>query len=66
MICQKIFIPARISISESPKAANNLQDAEDNYYLTAKHVLNLADRAYDLFMSSEVHERSRLRPKFFY
>ena len=39
---------------------NNLQEAEDNYYLTAKYVLNLADRAYDLFMSSEVEEKRQL------
>ena len=37
-----------------------LQDAEDNYYITAKYVLNLSSRAYDLFKSSEVEERRQL------
>lgn len=39
---------------------DQLQDAEDNYYLTAKHVLDLTNRAYDLFLSSEVEEKRQL------
>lgn len=38
----------------------NLQQAEDNYYLTAKYLLELANRAYDLFMSSEIEEKREL------
>ena len=37
-----------------------LQDAEDNYYVTAKHVLDLSSRAYELFLSSEVEEKRQL------
>jgi site-specific DNA recombinase len=37
-----------------------LQDAEDNYYITAKHVLDLSSRAYELFLSSEMEERRQL------
>jgi site-specific DNA recombinase len=37
-----------------------LQEAEDNYYTTAKHVLELTNRAYDLFVSSEVEEKRQL------
>ena len=37
-----------------------LQNAEDNYYITAKYVLDLANHAYDLFKSSEVEERRQL------
>ena len=37
-----------------------LQDAEDNYYITAKHLLSLCNRAHDLFISSEVEERRQL------
>lgn len=37
-----------------------LQDAEDNYYMTAKHILNLVNRAHELFISSEVEERRQL------
>lgn len=37
-----------------------LQEAEDNYYVTAKYLLELASRAYELFKSSEVEERRQL------
>ena len=37
-----------------------LQEAEDNYYITAKYLLELANKAYDLFKSSEVEERRQL------
>ena len=35
-----------------------LQEAEDNYYLTANYLLQLANRAYDLFIGSE-HDQKR-------
>lgn len=37
-----------------------LQEAEDNYYVTAKYLLELANRAYELFKSSEVEEKRQL------
>ncbi len=37
-----------------------LQEAEDNYYFTAKYVLELINRAYELFVSSEVEEKRQL------
>jgi len=37
-----------------------LQDAEDNYYITAKQIFKLVNRAYELFESSEVDERRQL------
>lgn len=37
-----------------------LQDAEDSYCITAKYLLELANRAYELFISSEVEERRQL------
>jgi len=37
-----------------------LQDAEDNYYITAKYVLELSNRAYDLFKNSEVEQKRQL------
>ncbi len=37
-----------------------LQEAEDNYYITAKHLLELSERAYKLLISSEVSERRQL------
>lgn len=39
---------------------NKLQEAENNYFITAKYILELTDRAYDLFMSSEVDEKRQL------
>ncbi|MCK5632910.1 recombinase family protein [bacterium] len=37
-----------------------LQDAENNYYITAKYVLELTNKAHDLFLGSEVEERRQL------
>ena len=37
-----------------------LQKAEDNYYITAKHLLSLTNHVYELFASSEVEERRLL------
>ena len=39
---------------------SQLQEAEDNYYVTAKYILELSKHAYDLFMSSEVEEKRQL------
>jgi site-specific DNA recombinase len=39
---------------------SKLQEAEDNYYITAKYILDLSIRAYDLFKSSEVEEKRQL------
>lgn len=48
---QKADIATRLGI---------LQEAEDNYYITAKYLLELESRAYELFESSEVEERRQL------
>ena len=32
---------------------DNLQNADEEYYITANYILSLANRAYDLFKSSE-------------
>lgn len=37
-----------------------LQETDDNYFVTVKYMLELATRAYDLFMSSEVEEKKQL------
>ncbi len=37
-----------------------LKEAESNYYITAKYLLELANRAYELFMSSKVDEKRQL------
>ena len=48
---QKADITTRLGI---------LQEAEDNYYISAKYLLELANRAYELFKSSEAEERRQL------
>ena len=50
----------RDELTEINIQLEQLQEAEDNYYITAKHVLNLVNRAYELFESSEVEERRQL------
>ncbi len=37
-----------------------LNEAEDNFYITAKYLLDIANRAYDLFVRSEVEKRRQL------
>lgn len=37
-----------------------LQYAEDNYYITAKYILEITNKAHDLFVSSEVDEKRQL------
>lgn len=37
-----------------------LQEAEDNYYITTKSLLKIANEAHDLFVSSEVEEKRQL------
>ena len=37
-----------------------LDEAEENYFNTAKAVLSIANRAYDIFQSSEVEEKRHL------
>ena len=56
----KYYESFRNQLSEIDTKLAMLQDAEDNYYITAKYILELANRAYDLFISSEVEERRYL------
>lgn len=50
----------REHIAEVDTKMAMLQEAEDNYYITTKYLLDLANRAYDLFVSSEVEEKRQL------
>ena len=56
----KYYQTFRDKISDIDTRIAILQEAEDNYYITANYLLELANRAYDLFMSSEVEERRQL------
>lgn len=56
----KFYQSFREQIADLDTRLGMLQEAEDNYYITAKYLLELANRAYDLFASSEVDERRQL------
>lgn len=50
----------REKVAEIDTRLSMLQEAEDNYYITAKYLLELANRAHELFLGSEVEERRQL------
>lgn len=56
----KYYQSFRDKIAEIDTRLGMLQEAEDNYYLSAKYLLELSNRAYDLFKSSELEERRQL------
>lgn len=56
----RFYQTLRDQITDVNVRLDQLQEAEDNYYITAKYVLELANRAYDLFMSSEVEQKRQL------
>jgi len=56
----KFYQQFREKVTEIDTQLSMLQEAEDNYYLSAKYLLELANRAYELFESSEVEERRQL------
>lgn len=56
----KLYQSFRDKVAEIDTRMAMLQEAEDNYYLTAKYLLELAYRAYELFKDSEVEERRQL------
>ena len=43
----------RVKQEEINRKINSLQKADHEYYITASYILSLANRAYDLFLSSE-------------
>ena len=56
----KFYQSFREQIADIDTRLAMLQEAEDNYYITAKCLLDLSNRAYELFKSSEVEERRQL------
>lgn len=50
----------RASIAEIDTRIAMLQEADDNYYITANYLLELSNRAYELFKRSEIEERRQL------
>jgi site-specific DNA recombinase len=56
----RFYSGLRDQLAELNNQLSKLQEAEDNYYITAKYVLDLTTRAHDLFQSSEVEEKRQL------
>ncbi len=56
----KFYQSFREQLADVDTRLSILQEAEDNYYITAKYLLELVNRAYELFESSEVEERRQL------
>lgn len=56
----KYYKDFRDKIAEIDARLVLLQEAEDNYYITANYLLELANRAYELFKSSELEEKRQL------
>jgi len=56
----KFYQSFREKLADIDTRLGMLQDAEDNYYITAKYLLDLTKRAYELFASSEVEEKRQL------
>ena len=59
-VYDKFFQSFQDKIIELDARLALLQEAEDNYYITATYILELAKRAYELFIRSEVEERRQL------
>ena len=50
----------RAKQEEIEKKMKSLQQADEEYYITASYILSLANRAYDLFLSSELTIKRQL------
>lgn len=56
----KFFTTLKEKATDVAVRLEQLQEAETNYFITAEMLLKLADRAYDIFMSSEVGQKRLL------
>ena len=56
----RIFINLQQQMDDINMQLGQLQEADTNYYITTKHLLNLANRANELFLRSEVEEKRQL------
>lgn len=55
-----LYTQFREKIEEVDSRLANLQKAEDDYYLTANYLLQLANKAYELFEGSEMEQKRQL------
>jgi hypothetical protein len=56
----RFYISLKDRSAEITNKLDQLQEAGDNYFITAKYVLAVTKRAHELFMSSEVEEKRLL------
>lgn len=56
----KFYNEFREKVEDIDSKLAKLQSAEDNYYLTSNYVLQIANKAYELFKSSEIEEKRQL------
>ncbi|MGH2612508.1 MAG: hypothetical protein ACRDFB_05605, partial [Rhabdochlamydiaceae bacterium] len=56
----KLYKEFRAKIEETDLKLSNLQKAEDDYYLTTGYLLELTNKACELFESSEIEEKRQL------
>lgn len=56
----KFFTNLKDKATDVAIRLEQLQEAETNYYITAQMLLKLADRAYEIFMGSEVEQKRLL------
>jgi site-specific DNA recombinase len=56
----RFYQTLRDKITDVNIRLDQLQEADDNYYITSKYILDLTSRAYELFKGSEVEEKRQL------
>lgn len=56
----RFYQSLRDQLTDITTRLDNLQTAEDNYYMASKHVLNVVKHAYEYFVSSEVEGKRQL------
>ncbi|GMU19842.1 MAG: hypothetical protein AMXMBFR12_10330 [Candidatus Babeliales bacterium] len=56
----KFYTSLREKVTDISIQLEQLQEAEDNYYITVKRVLELVNYAYEIFISSEVEIKRQL------
>lgn len=56
----KFYTSLKEKLTDITIQLSQLQEADDDYYITVKLLLNLSNRAFDLFKSSEVEEKRQL------
>jgi len=56
----KFYQTLRDELEEINIKLDQLQEADDTYFITSKYILDLSSRAFELFKSSEVEEKRQL------